>query len=137
MPLVLMYHSVEPYDDDPYQVTVQPASGSSGSCGGCAGAGCAACRCANCCRPPRRRGRGLVGLTFDDGYADFVTEVHAGPAALRLHRDGVRRSPARSAATTPGTQPGPRKPLMTADDVRRAADAGIEIGSHSLTPPAG
>jgi peptidoglycan/xylan/chitin deacetylase (PgdA/CDA1 family) len=29
--------------------------------------------------------------------------------------------------------PGPRKDLMTADDVRRAADAGIEIGSHSLS----
>ena len=35
MPLVLMYHSVSPYDEDPYEVTMTP-SGSSSRCAGCA-----------------------------------------------------------------------------------------------------
>ena len=70
--LVLMYHSVEPYTADPYQVTVHPD------------------RFARQLRWLRRRGlrgvsmrellaarrdgtaRGLVGLTFDDGYACAV-----------------------------------------------------------------
>jgi peptidoglycan/xylan/chitin deacetylase (PgdA/CDA1 family) len=30
-------------------------------------------------------------------------------------------------------EPGPRKPLMTAGDIRRVAAAGMEIGSHSFT----
>src|SRR4029453_8767932 len=72
MPLVLMYHSVEPYDADPYRVTVHPERfdrqlrwlrrrGLRGVS----------------MRELRRAGRaeGVVGLTFDDGYADFVTEV--------------------------------------------------------------
>jgi peptidoglycan/xylan/chitin deacetylase (PgdA/CDA1 family) len=29
-------------------------------------------------------------------------------------------------------EPGPHKPLMTGADIRRVADAGIEIGSHGL-----
>ena len=52
-------------------------------------------------RPARA---GLVGLTFDDGYADFVTEV-----LPVLRRYGFTATvfvlAGRSAATTPGTQP--------------------------------
>src|SRR5882757_1771876 len=72
MPLILMYHSITPYREDPYQITVTPA------------------RFEQQMRWLRRRGlrgasvrevldaramgcgQGLVGLTFDDGYADFV-----------------------------------------------------------------
>ena len=42
MPAILMYHSVSPYSSDPYQITVSPSR------------------------------FGLVGLTFDDGYSDFM-----------------------------------------------------------------
>jgi hypothetical protein len=42
MPAILMYHSISPYSSDPYQITVSPAR------------------------------FGLVGLTFDDGYSDFM-----------------------------------------------------------------
>jgi len=41
-PAILMYHSISPHSSDPYQITVSPA---------------------------RFR---LVGLTFDDGYSDFM-----------------------------------------------------------------
>jgi peptidoglycan/xylan/chitin deacetylase (PgdA/CDA1 family) len=132
MPLVLMYHSVEAYQADPYQVTVRPE------------------RFAQQLRWLRRRGlrgvgmrellqarrdgrgAGLVGLTFDDGYRDFLTEVV--PA---LDRYGFTATVFVVAGGLGGhnawDEPGPRKPLMTAAEVRRVADAGVEIGSHSLS----
>jgi peptidoglycan/xylan/chitin deacetylase (PgdA/CDA1 family) len=132
MPLVLMYHSVEAYDRDPYQVTVRPR------------------RFDRQLRWLRRRGMrgvsmtellqarregrgdGLVGLTFDDGYADFLTEVL--PA---LDRYGFKATVFVIAGALGGhnswDESGPRKALMTTAGVRRAADAGMEIGSHSLS----
>src|SRR5690349_1996761 len=114
---VLMYHSVEPYTTDPYQVTVRPE------------------RFAQQLRCLYRRGRrgvsmrellaarstrGLVGLTFDDGYADFVR--HVMPA---LDRYGFTATVFVVAGALGGTnswdEPGPRKALMSADEVRRAA----------------
>jgi peptidoglycan/xylan/chitin deacetylase (PgdA/CDA1 family) len=127
--MILMYHSVDPYTEDPYRVTVRPE------------------RFERQLRWLRRRGlrgvsmrelraagdpRGLVGLTFDDGYADFVTRVL--PA---LRRCGFTATVYVVTGEIGGHNawdvPGPRKPLMTADDVRRVADAGIEVGSHSRT----
>jgi peptidoglycan/xylan/chitin deacetylase (PgdA/CDA1 family) len=126
---VLMYHSVEPHRWDPYRVTVRPE------------------RFEAQLRWLRRRGlrgtsmrellragdpRGLVGLTFDDGYADFVT--HALPI---LARYGFSATVFVIAGALGGTntwdEPGPRKRLMTAGEVRHAAAGGIEIGSHGLT----
>ncbi|GAB3845193.1 polysaccharide deacetylase family protein [Dactylosporangium cerinum] len=129
--LVLMYHSVEQCDHDPFQVTVRPD------------------RFAGQLRWLRRAGwRGvamrdllraraagtadrLVGLTFDDGYADFVTEVMP-----LLARHGFTATvfvlAGRLGGDNAWDRPGPRKALMTAADVRRAADAGLEIGSHGL-----
>ena len=128
-PVILMYHSVAPYTEDPYRVTVRPD------------------RFERQLRWLRRRGlrgvsmrelraasdpRGLVGLTFDDGYADFVTRVM--PA---LRRYGFSATVYVVTGELGGHNawdvPGPRKPLLTADDVRRVADAGIEVGSHSVT----
>ena len=132
MPLVLMYHSVEAYDADPYQVTVRPE------------------RFHRQLRWLRRRGlrgvsmsdllearraghgRGLVGLTFDDGYRDFVTEVLP---ALR-HNDftaTVFVVAGSLGGYNSWDEPGPRKTLMTGADIRRVVAAGMEIGSHSLS----
>jgi peptidoglycan/xylan/chitin deacetylase (PgdA/CDA1 family) len=130
LPFVLMYHSVEQYRTDPYQVTVRPQ------------------RFAGQLAWLRRRGlrgvsmdelmragrdsQGLVGLTFDDGYADFVTEVM--PA---LRRYGFTATVFVVAGKLGGhnswDEPGPRKSLMTAADVRLAAEAGMEIGSHGVS----
>jgi peptidoglycan/xylan/chitin deacetylase (PgdA/CDA1 family) len=132
MPLVLMYHSVEPYVADPFHITVHPR------------------RFDRQLGWLRRRGlrgvalrellaarqagsaAGLVGLTFDDGYVDFVTEVL--PALVR-HRFTATVFVVAGALGGHNTwdAPGPCKALMTAGDIRRAADAGMEIGSHSRT----
>ena len=131
-PLVLMYHSVEPYARDPFQVTVHPD------------------RFERQMSWLRRRGlrgvsvhhllrarrdghhRGLVGLTFDDGYTDFVT--HVMPV---LSRYSFTATVFLVAGALGGhnswDEPGPRKPLMAATDIWRAVAAGMEIGSHSLT----
>ncbi len=131
MPLVLMYHSIEPYQADPYLVTVGPA------------------RFAEQMRWLARRGlrgvsirdllaaraagagKGLVGLTFDDGYADFAR--HALPV---LRRRGFGATVFVIAGRLGGQNAwdpdGPRKRLMDAPEVAALAREGIEIGSHGL-----
>jgi peptidoglycan/xylan/chitin deacetylase (PgdA/CDA1 family) len=131
IPVVLMYHSVTPYREDPYLVTVKPE------------------RFDQQMRWLRKRGlrgasmrellaerrggggRRLVGLTFDDGYTDFVT--HAVPI---LQRHGFTATVFPIAGMLGGEnswdENGPRKPLMTAGQVRELAGAGMEVGSHGL-----
>ncbi|MEU6057106.1 polysaccharide deacetylase family protein [Streptomyces sp. NPDC047097] len=129
---VAMYHSVaDTTDDDPYQVTVSPA------------------RLDRQLRRLRDKGlrgvsvrqlldaarrgaaRGLVGLTFDDGYADFLDEA---VPLLRRHdcTATVYVLAGRLGGSNDWDQDGPRKPLLTEEDVRRCAAAGMEIGSHGL-----
>ena len=131
MPAIAMFHSVSPYDDDPYLVTVTPERFDRqmrwlrrrGLRGVAVGELMAACRAG--------AGRGLIGLTFDDGYADFVD--YALPVLAR-HGFGATVFPiaGRLGGLNDWDALGPRKPLMSADQVRKAADAGIEIGSHGL-----
>ena len=128
-PLVLMYHSVAPYEQDPYLVTVRPA------------------RFEQQLRWLHRRGlrgtsmrellaarrdgtdRGLVGLTFDDGYADFCEYVV--PALARF---GFTATVFVIADLLGGANSwddaGPHKALMTAEEIHYAAANGMEIGSH-------
>ncbi len=77
------------------------------------------------------RAKGLVGLTFDDGYADFVE--HALP---RLRRWGCGATlfvlPGRLGGDNAWDPLGPRKRLLTSEGIRRAAAEGVEIGSHGL-----
>ncbi|EJZ06962.1 polysaccharide deacetylase family protein [Mycolicibacterium vaccae] len=131
VPLVWMYHSIAPYDEDPYEVTMTPQ------------------RFESQMRWLRRRGlrgvsmqellratgegraRGLVGLTFDDGYQDFI------PNALpMLQRYGYTATvfvlAGRLGGENEWSRPGPNKPLLTADEVKQIAEAGMEIGSHGL-----
>src|SRR5487761_889000 len=131
MPAVLMYHSVTEYDSDPYLVTVSP-----GRFGqqmrwlrrrGLRGVSVAELLSSR----SRGAGRDLVGLTFDDGYADFTDQV-----LPVLKRYGFTATVFVIAGRLGGEngwdEQGPRKQLMTARQVRQAADAGIEIGSHGL-----
>ena len=131
MPMVLMYHSVQPYTEDPYLVTVRRA----------------ALRAADVLAAPARAargvdrrtargagrgaGRGLVGLSFDDGYADFAE--YALPV---LRRYGFTATVFVIAGRMGGDNvwdpAGPRKPLLDADQVAGLAEAGVEIGSHGL-----
>lgn len=131
MPLVWMYHSIATYDEDPYEVTMTPQ------------------RFEKQLRWLRRRGlrgvsmgellhaaaegraRRLVGLTFDDGYRDFITT-----AMPVLQRYGFTATvfvlAGRLGGENEWSRPGPNKALLSADEVREIAAAGMEIGSHGL-----
>lgn len=132
IPPVLMYHSISPSrQPDPHHLRVHPA------------------RLDRHLRLLRRlglrgvslrellaaydRGRaaGLVGLTFDDGYVDFLD--HAVPL---LARHGMTATlyvvPGRLGGANEWDD-GPRLDLVDADQVRAVAGAGHEVGSHSLT----
>jgi peptidoglycan/xylan/chitin deacetylase (PgdA/CDA1 family) len=129
---VAMYHSVADSSHDPYRITVTPdrldgqlAWLRRHGLRGVAIRDLLAARA-------RGRASGLVGLTFDDGYADFVTGALP---VLRRHRCGATLFvlPGRLGGHNAWDPLGPRKPLLTADGIRRAVDAGVEIGSHGLT----
>jgi peptidoglycan/xylan/chitin deacetylase (PgdA/CDA1 family) len=131
MPLVLMYHSVEPYQADPYLVTVSPPRFGQQmhwlarrGLRGVSMRDLLAARAAGA-------GKGLVGLTFDDGYADFAR--HALPV-LRRYGFGATMFviAGRLGGENAWDQEGPRKRLMDAPEVWALAQAGIEIGSHGL-----
>jgi peptidoglycan/xylan/chitin deacetylase (PgdA/CDA1 family) len=79
------------------------------------------------------RGRRMVGLTFDDGYADFLE--HAVPV---LARHGMTATVYMVAGRMSGANDwdeGPRLPLMSPDQLRAVAAAGHEVGSHTMTHP--
>ena len=73
----------------------------------------------------------LVGLTFDDGYADFVE--YALPVLLHYNFSATVFAVAGLLGDENSwSVQGPRKPLIDADQLRQLADLGIEIGSHGL-----
>jgi peptidoglycan/xylan/chitin deacetylase (PgdA/CDA1 family) len=131
IPIVLMYHSVSPYEADPYLITVRPERLDRQMHWllrrGLTGVSVRQLLM-------RRRGGtggGLVGLTFDDGYADFAKYAvpilqHYGftatvfPVVQRLGQDNAWDTD------------GPRKPLMTPEQLQQVAADGMEIGSHGL-----
>ncbi|MET7988386.1 MULTISPECIES: polysaccharide deacetylase family protein [unclassified Streptomyces] len=132
-PWVAMYHSVGDCSDDPYRVTVSPGRLDQqlawlrrrGLRGVCVSDLLAA----------RARGQGqdLVGLTFDDGYADFVET-----ALPLLGRHGFGATlfvlPGRLGGENAWDPLGPRKPLLGKQGIRlTAASEGMEVGSHGLT----
>lgn len=130
-PYVLMYHSVTRYDDDPYLVTVCPERFERQlrwlRSHGCTGVSMGELLAA------RRVGadRGLVGLTFDDGYTDF-----AGTVVPLLRRFGWTATVFVIAGRLGGVNDwdpeGPRKQPMSEQQVAAVAAAGMEVGSHGL-----
>ncbi|GGR43549.1 polysaccharide deacetylase [Streptomyces aurantiogriseus] len=127
-----MYHSVGDCSDDPYRITVTPERLERQLAWlhrrGLRGVSLRDLFAARA----RGEGRRLVGLTFDDGYVDFLT--HALPV-LRHWNCGATLFvlPGRLGGVNAWDPLGPRKPLLTADGIRRAAAEGVEIGSHGLT----
>ncbi|NVN53732.1 putative polysaccharide deacetylase [Mycolicibacterium hippocampi] len=131
IPMVWMYHSIALYSEDPYEVTMTPQ------------------RFEKQMRWLRRRGlrgvsmgellqakaagraRRLVGLTFDDGYQDFLTT-----AMPLIQRFGFTATvfvlAGRLGGENEWSRPGPAKALLTADEVGEIHKAGMEIGSHGL-----
>ncbi|MEO3760958.1 polysaccharide deacetylase family protein [Mycobacterium sp. B14F4] len=126
-----MYHSIAPCREDPFKATVSPHRFE---------------RQMRWLRGNRlrgvsmgelldarveRRGHGLVGLTFDDGYQDFV-----GYAMPVLQRYGFTATvfalPGRLGGHNEWDPSRPRKELLTANELREMTQVGMEIGSHGL-----
>ncbi|WP_405993218.1 polysaccharide deacetylase family protein [Streptomyces sp. NBC_00986] len=132
VPWVAMYHSVGDCSDDPYRITVTPDRLEQQLSWlrrrGLRGVSMADLLAARA----RGEGHGLVGLTFDDGYADFLT--NALPLLDRWNCGATLFVlPGRLGGDNAWDPLGPRKPLLTADGIRQAAAEGVEIGSHGLT----
>ena len=130
-PVILMYHSIAEYQQDPAYITIHPK------------------RFEQHMNWLHRRGRrctsvgelvkawrnnaasGLVGLSFDDGYADFADN-----ALPVLQRYGFNATVFAVAGLIGGDSSwDPQdlaKPLLTAEQIRELAARGIEIGSHGL-----
>lgn len=129
---VLMYHSVSDVREDPYRVTVTPHRLERQlrwlERRGLRGVGVGELLAARA----EGGGQGLVGLSFDDGYADFLTA-----AVPLLKRHGATATvfalPGRLGGDNAWDPLGPRKPLLSADGLRAAAAAGMEVASHGLT----
>jgi peptidoglycan/xylan/chitin deacetylase (PgdA/CDA1 family) len=77
------------------------------------------------------RAAGLVGLTFDDGYTDFLH--HAVPVLARHGMTGTVYVVAGRMGAQNDWDTGPRFDIMTAGQVRAVAAAGHEVGSHTMT----
>jgi peptidoglycan/xylan/chitin deacetylase (PgdA/CDA1 family) len=77
------------------------------------------------------RATGLVGLTFDDGYADFLDQ--AVPVLGRHGMTGTLYVVAGRLGGSNEWDAGPRLDLLDADGIRAVAAAGHEIGSHTST----
>ncbi|MFK0250307.1 polysaccharide deacetylase family protein [Amycolatopsis azurea] len=124
--MIWMYHSISEFDTDPYDVTVRPDRFAAQLAwlrrNGLRGVSM---------RELARDPRGAVGLTFDDGYADF-----AETAVPILREYGCTATVFVLAGRLGGANEwdaqGPRKPLMTADQITAVAGSGMEVASHGL-----
>ncbi|MER8187087.1 polysaccharide deacetylase family protein [Kitasatospora sp. NPDC094015] len=130
-PWILMYHSVADEEEDPYLLTVSPQRFAA-QMDWLHRTGRRGVSVRELLRA-RRAGRaaGLVGLTFDDGYADFAR--HAVPVLREYGFTATAYVVPDLLGTENGwDSEGPRKKLLTVDQVTELAGAGWEIGSHGL-----
>jgi peptidoglycan/xylan/chitin deacetylase (PgdA/CDA1 family) len=131
VPLVLMYHGIGDVAEDPNKLCVSPGRFAEqmawmdrhGLRGVSVGTLVE--------EMSRGRHRGLIGITFDDGYTNVLES-----ALPELQRRRFGASVFVISGRLGGTNEwdeGPAWPLLDADGVRQLAAAGIEIGSHSAT----
>ena len=131
VPLVLMYHRVGEVDHDPHSLAVSPW------------------RFAQQMAWLKRRGlrgvaigklvdaiysgreKGLVGITFDDGYGDLVDHV---PGLLQHYGfSATVFVVTRRLGSVNDWDQNMQWPLLDVDGLRRLADGGLEIASHGRT----
>jgi putative peptidoglycan lipid II flippase len=131
MPFVLMYHSVSEGLEDPYGIAVTPDRFAT-QMQWLARQGLRGVSMRELLHEAGRgRAAGLVGLTFDDGYADFAD--HALPVLARHGFTATLYVVAeRLGGHNDWEKSGPLRPLLNVDEVREVARQGIEIGSHTL-----
>jgi len=131
LPMILMYHAVATVADDPNMLCVPPdrfaAQMSWLERRGLRGVSIGTLTEAMRAGQPR----GLVGITFDDGYASVLDT-----ALPVLNRHGFGASVFVISDRLGGYNDwdeGTDWPLLSAAGVRELASAGIEIGSHSAS----
>ena len=131
VPMILMYHGVADEVEDPNHLCVAPGRFAEQMAWlkrrGLRGVGIGTL----IDEMGAGRSRGLVGITFDDGY---VSVLEAALPELRRH--GFTATMFIISGRLGGSNEwdeGPRWPLMSASQVGELAAAGMEIGSHSTT----
>jgi peptidoglycan/xylan/chitin deacetylase (PgdA/CDA1 family) len=131
---VLMYHSVSAVDRGPLRTLAVPAPLLHEHLAALADAGYRLVGLTEAI-DLRRAGstEPVVALTFDDGYADFLTR---GLDVLKTVGATATLYMAVAHAGGPASWLGPRAwtfgPLLDWGQLREVADAGVEIGNHSL-----
>jgi peptidoglycan/xylan/chitin deacetylase (PgdA/CDA1 family) len=131
IPLILMYHAVLDADEDPHQLAVSPTKFTAQMAAlarlGLRGVGIAEL----CAAMQAGQARGMVGITFDDGYRSVLD------AALPVLRGrGFGATVFVISGRIGGANDwdaGPVWPLLGTSGIAELAAAGIEIGSHSVT----
>jgi peptidoglycan/xylan/chitin deacetylase (PgdA/CDA1 family) len=131
VPLILMYHGVEQVAEDPYQLCVTPARfaeqmtwlAERGLRGVSIETLVAAMR--------DGQARGLVGITFDDGYVNVLE--NAVPELLQHDFTATMFIVSGLLGGTNEWDGEPVWPLMSAEQVAQVAAAKMEIGSHGVT----
>lgn len=136
-PPILMYHAVARIEEDPNRLCISPETfddqmaylGERGLRGVAVRELYRAVRAGSA--------KGLVGITFDDGYQDFLED-----AVPLLERYGfsatvfvVANKMGRENDWEHSYEPRPSMKLMSVDGVREASERGMEIGSHSMSHP--
>ena len=128
--MILMYHGVAEVPEDPNLLCVTPRRFAEQMTWlkrhGLRGVGVG--ELVDAMRAPPR---GLVGITFDDGYVSVLEA-----AVPELARHGFGATAYIISGRLGGTNEwdeGPSWPLLPASGVRELAAAGIEIGSHAAT----
>jgi peptidoglycan/xylan/chitin deacetylase (PgdA/CDA1 family) len=131
VPMILMYHGVADVVDDPNHLCVTPSRFAEQMRSlrrlGLRGVGIGAL--VEAMRSGRQRG--LVGITFDDGYVNVLEA-----AVPELLRQGFTASMFIISNRLGGQNEwdeGPRWPLMSAGQVGELVSAGMEVGSHGAT----
>jgi peptidoglycan/xylan/chitin deacetylase (PgdA/CDA1 family) len=131
VPLVLMYHMVDEVDEDPYDLCVTPSRFAE-QLSWLKGQGLRGVSMGELVDAVRHgRERGLVGLTFDDGYVGVLE--HAVPELQRHDFTATMFIVAGQLGGSNVWDAGPVWPLMTGEQVRSVAAAGMEVGSHTLS----
>lgn len=135
VPVVLMYHAVVEAREDPHRLAVTPDRFAE-QMAWLAGRGLRGVSMETLMAAVRDgRERGLVGLTFDDGYLSVLENAlpvllrHDFTATMFIISDRIGGTNEWDVGT------GPVWPLMTAAQVAEVAAAGMEIGSHTATHP--
>lgn len=136
-PPVLMYHSISSFEEDPNNICTSPERFEAQMLylkrRGLRGVSMRELRRAMAVG----RTTGLVGLTFDDGYKDFLH--NAVPQLERLGFSATVFVVTGMLGTENSWEhyldPIVRLQLLGADEVREVSKRGMEVGSHSVSHP--